>query len=128
MLLGFLKLCYVFALAIEIRSYDALLLSFRNYPYASCKQFTWWTHSRLGKGIRKVAPSCVVRSIRKNYPSENGVYIDFRQAENNFKATLVTKQFWYIILRDQRILSCLRSFLFSGKFIISNITQITLYQ
>ena len=83
LLLGFLKLCYFFVLAVEIRPCYALLLSFRNYRYASYKQFTWWIHSRLGKGMRKVIPSCVVRSIRKNYPSENGVYTDFKQAEND---------------------------------------------
>ena len=83
LLLGFLKLCYFFVLAVEIRPCYALLLSFRNYRYASYKQFTWWIHSRLGKGMRKVIPSCVVRSIRKNYPSENGVYTDFKQSEND---------------------------------------------
>ena len=83
LLLDFLKLCYFFVLAIEIQSCNALLLSFRNYRYASYKQFTWWIHSRLGKCVRKLIPCCVVWSIRKNYPSENGVYTDFKQAEND---------------------------------------------
>ena len=83
LLLDFLKLCHIFVLAIEIRSCDALLLSLRNYRYPSHKQFTWWIHSRLAKDVRKVIPSCVVSSIGKNYPSENGVYTDFKQAEND---------------------------------------------
>ena len=83
LLLDFLKLCHIFVLAIEIRSCDALLLSLRNYRYPSHKQFTWWIHSRLVKDVRKVIPSCVVSSIGKNYPSENGVYTDFKQAEND---------------------------------------------
>ena len=83
LLLRFLKLCYFFVLAIEIRYCDALLLSFRNYRYASHKHFTWWIHSRLGKGVRKVIPSSVMWSIRKNYPSENSAERDFKQAEND---------------------------------------------
>ena len=83
LLLGFLKLCYFCVLAIEIWPCDALLLSFRNYRYASYKQFTRWIHSWFWKGVQKVIPSCIVWSIRKNYPSENGVYTEFKQAENN---------------------------------------------
>ena len=71
------QIMLLFVLAIEIRPCDALLLPLRNYRYTSYKQFTWWIHSRLGKGVWKVIPSCVVWSIRKNYPSENGVYTDF---------------------------------------------------
>ena len=61
----------------------------------------------------------VVWSIRKNYPSENVVYTEFKQAENGQDLQ---------DLRDQGRLSGLKSFLFSGKFVTSNITQITLYQ
>ena len=87
LLLAFLKLCYFFVLAVEIRPCDALLLSFRNHCYASYKQFTRWIHSWLGKGMQKVIPSCVVWSIRKNYPSENDIYTEFKQAENNYGYT-----------------------------------------
>ena len=77
------QIMVLFVLAIAVQPFDAVLLSLRNYCYASYKQFTWWIHSKLGKGVQKVIPSCVVWSIRKNYPSENGVYTDFKQAENN---------------------------------------------
>ena len=77
------QIMVLFVLAIAVQPFDAVLLSLRNYRYASYKQFTWWIHSKLGKGVQKVIPSCVVWSIRKNYPSENGVYTDFKQAENN---------------------------------------------
>ena len=77
------QIMVLFVLAIAVQPFDAVLLSFRNYRYDSYKQFTWWIHSKLGKGVWKVIPSCVVWSIRKNYPSENGVYTDFKQAENN---------------------------------------------
>ena len=77
------QIMVLFVLAIAVQPFDAVLLSFRNYRYASYKQFTWWIHSKLGKGVWKVIPSCVVWSFRKNYPSENGVYTDFKQAEND---------------------------------------------
>ena len=32
----------------------------------------------LGKGKRKVCPSCVVKTIRTHYPSQTGVYMGFR--------------------------------------------------
>ena len=87
LLLGFLKVFYFFVLAIEIQPCDVVLLSFRNYRYANYKQFTRWIHWRLGKDGRKVTPFCVVWPIRKNYPSENGVYTDFKQAEKDYGCT-----------------------------------------
>ena len=62
------QIMVLFVLAIAVQPFDAVLLSFRNYRYASYKQFTWWIHSRLGKCMRQVVPSCVVWSIKKNYP------------------------------------------------------------
>ena len=35
--------------------------------FAGYKQYTWWVHNRLGKGVRKVIPACAVKKIRENY-------------------------------------------------------------
>ncbi|XP_058957973.2 P2X purinoceptor 7-like [Pocillopora verrucosa] len=50
---------------------------------AGYRQFTWWTYNRLGKGNRRVIPSCVVASIRRNYPDAAGNYTGFKDAEDN---------------------------------------------
>ena len=31
-----------------------------SYRFAGYKQYTFWVHNYLGKGVRKVIPSCVV--------------------------------------------------------------------
>ena len=42
------------------------------------RQFTWWVHNRLGKGVRRVIPSCAIWAIRDKYPQENNLYEPFR--------------------------------------------------
>ena len=39
---------------------------------------TLCSHGYLGKGNRKVAPSCVVWKIRDNYPAPDNNYLGFR--------------------------------------------------
>ena len=41
----------------------------------SYRQFTYWIHRKLGKGVRRVIPACVVSSIRRQFPEENGEYV-----------------------------------------------------
>lgn len=40
------------------------------YRYISYRRFTRWIYRVLGKKMRKVLPSCVVTSIRENFPAE----------------------------------------------------------
>ena len=56
------------------------------YRYACYKQYTWWFHKDLEKGVRKVIPSCAVWAIRNNYPSKDGKYIplmEIKEGERN---------------------------------------------
>ena len=64
--------------------YDMLCLSlFRSYRFAGYKHFLWWIHNQLGKGVRKVIPSCTLWSIREKYPSADGSYIPFKESRED---------------------------------------------
>ena len=39
---------------------------------AAYGEFIYWTHRKLGKGIRKVIPSCIV-AIRHEFPEANNI-------------------------------------------------------
>ncbi|CAH1240851.1 Hypp6122 [Branchiostoma lanceolatum] len=57
-------------------------LSNRILRLSAYRQFTCWVHKRrLGRGVRRVVPACVVRRIREAYPSEDGTYIGFLEAD-----------------------------------------------
>ena len=55
---------------------DNSTCAFRKAAY---RGFVLWQHGYLGKGNRKVVPSCAVLFIRKKYPSPTGIYIGFRE-------------------------------------------------
>ena len=50
--------------------------AFRKQAY---RHFILDTYGYLGKGKRKVAPSCVVMKIRKHYPSPTGIYMGYKE-------------------------------------------------
>ena len=58
------------------------------FRYAGYKQYTWWVHNHLGKGVRKVIPSCAVWAIRDEYPSKDGKYIPFMESKEEEKRIL----------------------------------------
>ena len=58
------------------------------YKYAGYKQFTRWVHNYLGKGVRKVIPSCAVWAIRTKYPSGDDRYIPFMKSKEEEKRIL----------------------------------------
>ena len=61
----------------DIRN-DAADNSTRSFRKAGYRQFVLDRYGYLGKGKRKVCPSCVVKVIRGHYPSQTGVYMGFR--------------------------------------------------
>ena len=53
--------------------------STRAFRKQACRHFILDTYGYLGKGNRRVAPSCVVTCIRKYYPSPTGVYMGYKE-------------------------------------------------
>ncbi|XP_077558779.1 P2X purinoceptor 7-like [Haemaphysalis longicornis] len=52
----------------------------RALRHAAFMQFALLTWGRLGKGKRRVLPSCVVTAVRSKYPSVTGQYSGFKHA------------------------------------------------
>ena len=66
---------------------DRMDVSNRSMQYAGYRMFTWWINNRLGRGVRKVIPSCAIWAIRNKYPEENNVYIAFQEANDEIHAS-----------------------------------------
>lgn len=73
----------VLELAMRYRE-DVLVLnnarSNENFRHAAYRQYVLWQHGRLGRGNRRVVPSCCVLAIRARYPSPNGLYRGYMPA------------------------------------------------
>ncbi|XP_028416756.1 uncharacterized protein LOC114540966 [Dendronephthya gigantea] len=53
--------------------------STRAFRKAAYRQFILARHGHLGRGNRRVCPSCVVLKIRERFPSITGIYMGFRE-------------------------------------------------
>ena len=45
---------------------------------AAYQQFVLWKHGRLGRGNRRILPSCVLKMVLKSYPDPNYQYMGFK--------------------------------------------------
>ena len=45
------------------------------------KQFIWWVYQRLGKGRRRVIPSCVLWTIGGTFSEEDATYIPDKEGD-----------------------------------------------
>lgn len=66
---------------------DRINVCNRSLRYAGYRMFTWWVHNRLGRGVRKVIPSCAIWAIRNAYPeADNMHYVPFQEAKDEMNA------------------------------------------
>ena len=59
------------------------ITSNRSYHYAAYKQFIWWVYKRLGKGNRRLIPSCALWVIRNMYPELDNNYTLYNEGEKD---------------------------------------------
>lgn len=52
----------------------------RSLRKASYRQYVLWRYGKLGQGNRRVVPSCIVLAIRRIYPSQDGVYMGYKES------------------------------------------------
>lgn len=52
----------------------------RSLRKAAYRQYVLWRYGKLGRGNRRVVPSCIVLCIREQYPSPNGLYMGYRES------------------------------------------------
>lgn len=63
----------------DIRA-DEFNFSMESFRKAAYRQFIIWRYGKLGRGNRRVVPSCAVLSIRRAYPSPDGRVMGFRSS------------------------------------------------
>lgn len=50
-----------------------------NYRKAAYCQYILYNHGYLGRGNRKVIPSCVIWKVRDHYPAPDSIYLGFKE-------------------------------------------------
>ena len=55
----------------------------RSLRYAAYKQFIWWVFKHLGKGNRRVIPSCALWKIREHFPETNADDINYYEGNKD---------------------------------------------
>ena len=68
---------------------DEIYIQNKSLRHAGYRQFTWWVHNRLGRGVRKVIPSCAIWSIRNTYAeSKDSSYVPFQEARDEMNVDI----------------------------------------
>ena len=70
-----LEICIKARSDIQAEEFNFSMESFRKAAY---RQFALWRYGKLGRGNRRVIPSCAVLKIREIYPAPDGRYMGFR--------------------------------------------------
>ena len=65
---------------------DTINIRNSSMRYAGYRQYSWWVHNHLGKGVRKVIPSCAIWAIRDTYPEHSGYYVPYQEAKDELNA------------------------------------------
>ena len=50
---------------------------------AAYKQYIWWVFKHLGKGNRRVIPSCALWKIWEHFPEPNADYINYSEGKKD---------------------------------------------
>ena len=72
----------VLSLAIRARcdvTGDHATYSLSSFSKAAYRQYVIWKYGYLGRNNRRILLSCVVRCIKRKYPSPDGHYMGFRE-------------------------------------------------
>ena len=51
----------------------------RSLRYAAYKQLIWWMFKHLGKGNRRIIPSCASWKIREYFAEPNAYYVHYSE-------------------------------------------------
>lgn len=73
----------------DIRA-DDFNFSMESFRKAAYRQYILWKYGKLGRGNRRVVPSCAVLSIWHAYPSPDGRYMGFQSSWTWALQVLVT--------------------------------------
>ena len=55
----------------------------RSFRYAAYRQFIRWVFKRLGKGNRRVIPSCALWKIREHFPEPDEEYVEYSEGNKD---------------------------------------------
>ena len=74
-------MCVYLLFRVKIFYFFLCFLICSRYRYTAYRQLTRFVWGYLGKEIRVILPACAVTEIRKNFPSADGSYTGYLEAD-----------------------------------------------